>query len=56
VRTEGLAAATLAMSLLWAGPAGACEAPVHLAYNARMELEGVLTAGKGNHEAQGAFS
>lgn len=45
------------LSLVSARPAAAgCEAPVHLAYNAPIELEGVLTAGKGNHEAQGEFS
>ena len=44
-------------SLASARPAAAaCEAPVHLAYNVPVEVEGVLTAGKGNHEAQGEFS
>jgi hypothetical protein len=56
MRTDRLAAAILAVSLFLAGPAGACEAPVHLAFNAPIELEGVPTAGKGNHEAQGEFS
>jgi hypothetical protein len=56
MRADRLAAATLAMSLILASPAGACEAPSHLAYNVPVEIEGVLTAGKGNHEAQGEFS
>ena len=45
------------MSLASTRPAAAaCEATVHLAYNVPVEVEGVLTAGKGNHEAQGEFS
>jgi hypothetical protein len=44
-------------SLASARPAaGACEAPSHLAYSVPVEVEGVLAAGKGNHEAQGEFS
>jgi hypothetical protein len=56
MRAHGLAAATLAIGALLAGPAAACEAAVHLAYNVPVEVEGVLTAGKGHHEAQGEFS
>jgi hypothetical protein len=40
---------------LSAGPAGACDAPKHLTYDQPVEIEGVLRAGKGHHEAQGDF-
>jgi hypothetical protein len=43
--------------LIWAGsaPAAACEAAKRLRYNEPVELEGMLRAGTGQHDAQGAF-
>jgi hypothetical protein len=48
-----LAAANL---LAAANPGLACEAATHLAYNAPATLEGTLKPGKGEHDAQGAFT
>jgi hypothetical protein len=42
--------------LLSAAPALACEAATNLLYNKPVEIRGTLKAGKGQHEAQGAFS
>jgi hypothetical protein len=42
--------------LLSAAPALACEAATNLIYNKPVEIRGTLKAGKGQHEAQGAFA
>jgi hypothetical protein len=42
--------------LLSAAPALACEAATNLVYNKPVEIRGTLKAGKGQHEAQGAFA
>lgn len=38
-----------------AGAARACDAPVHLAYEEPVEIEGVLRETTGHHDAQGDF-
>lgn len=49
-------AAIAAALLTHPGAARACEATTRLAYNAPASVEGTLSEGKGQHEAQGEFT